>query len=480
MFRLFSQLPALLAALILAACTALPVAPPGMPEVFVQALQQAGIDPAAVALQVQVVDHEQARFAHNAARSFQPASIMKLVTTQAALELLGPDYRWTTRFYIDGVQEGDVLHGDLIVRGGGDPRFAQEDLWRALRRIRAMGLREIRGALVLDRSLFQPMEQDSGLFDGEPARPYNAVPDALLFNGKTLSLRFIPDLINQRVRVGSEPPLADFDIVSPALGSGDCGDWTKRLGMVQALRGERGVRFGGAYAASCGERSLAVHLHTLSHAEYAEAALRQIWIELGGTLAGAMREGPVPATAREILQWQSMPLASVLTDMNKFSSNVIARQLLLSFALLPTPQPPLVSTEAGAARMHAWLQAKGVTTATLVLENGSGLSRSERLSAAAMAQVLQLAWHSPTMPEFIASLPIAGTDGTMSRRVQWLSVRGHAHIKTGSLQGVASIAGYVHARSGRRVIVVCMVNHVNAAAARAAFDPLLQWVYDHG
>ena len=464
-------------ALALAGCTVLTPASPTLPTGFAQALQDAGVPVSAVGLQVQAVDRIAPLRSHNASLPMKPASIMKLVTTSAALDLLGPAYRWTTRVYADGVQTGEVLQGDLIIQGGGDPRLAHEDLWRLLRRLRAQGLREIRGDLILDRSLFAITEQDAAQFDAQPLRPYNALPDALLLDGKALTLRFLPDAASQRVQVSSEPLLAGLELIAPALSHTDCQDWRSGLGTTF----EPGVlRFAGSYPLSCGEQRYPIHAVGLTHAGYFDAVLRQIWQELGGSITGVTREGRVPASAKEIQQWQSMPLADVIGDINKFSNNVMARQLLLSLAAAPGGEP--ATLEAARERVRSWLAGKGIIDPALVLENGAGLSRTERISAASMARLLQLAWQSPTMPEFIASLPVAGMDGTMQRRVQSHSVRAHAHIKTGSIAEVASMAGYVTARSGRRVMVVCMINHTNAntSALREAMDALLEWVYENG
>ncbi len=461
--------------LIAAACATLPANAQPLPTAFGQALQTTGIPLSALSLQVQNLDGGAPLLLHNAGKAMQPASIMKLVTTQAALELLGPDYRWVTHVYADGVQSGDTLQGDLLIKGSGDPRFAQEDLWRLLRRLRALGIRHISGSLILDRSLFQPVLQDATQFDGREERPYNALPDALLLDAKAFNLHVIPDVANQRVQMTAEPLLAGMTVIPPQLSNGECGDWRKQLALVFE---PRVLRFAGSYAASCGEQRFAIHAQNLSHAEYFDAAFRQIWKELGGTLAGGLREGVVPASARDILQWQSVALSEQIRDINKFSNNVMARQLLLTMAAERGSIP--ATAAAASALVQSWLTANGIPAPELVLENGSGLSRNERVSATTMARVLQRAWRSSTMPEFMASLPIAGIDGTMKKRVQSLGVMGNAHIKTGSLADVFSMAGYVTARSGRRLLVVCIVNHANAGATRAGFDLLLQWIYENG
>lgn len=473
------QFALLVWALLLAAC--LPAhatnevqGPNRLPSVFAQALKKAGIPENAVTVDVRRAINGETLVAHNHQMIFRPASIMKLVTTQAALEILGPNHRWITRLHIDGVQNGDVLQGDLIIEGGGDPRFAYEDLWRLLRQLRAIGIREIRGGIVMDRTLFQRLPDDTPSFDGQSNRAYNALPDALLLDAKALQVKFMPESGNPRVLLSIEPPMADFVVEPPALGLGECGDL--RTMLKPEFTGKT-LRFGGSYPIACGQKVLSLHLHTLNHVQYFDAVFRQLWNEIGGTIAGPTREGRVTASAKEILQWPSVTLGQSIRDINKYSNNVMARNLLLSVVAERGGVP--ATTTAASTKVLSWLSASGIDTTGMVLENGSGLSREERISAQTLARLLQRAWQSSTMPEFMASLPLAGVDGTMSRRLSDRTVKANAHIKTGSLGDVMSMAGYVTTKSGKRVIVVCMVNHPNAGAMRPGFDQLLQWVYDN-
>ncbi len=443
-----------------------------LPDPLASSLAQSDIPAAAVALDIRTVDGQWLA-SHNADVPFKPASVMKLVTTAASLELLGPGYRWITRLHAAGEIVDGTLTGDLFIEGGGDPRFAHEDLARLLRRLRWMGVRDIRGDLVLDRSLFESPVEDPAAFDAAPERAYNALPDALLLDARALSIRLVPDLNAGYARISAEPPMSDFTIESPAQNDQPCSRWREQLKPVLAAES---LRFEGSFPVSCGERLLTLHLHTLSTVQYVDAVFRQLWSELGGTMSGSTREGRVPAGARELLVWESMTLAEIIRDINKHSNNVMARQLLLSLDMQRGGAP--AGTVAGAARVLDWMTRKGMDTKTVVIENGSGLSRNERISAAALSSVLQSAWQSPLMPEFIASLPLVGIDGTMGRRLQESAVRGQAHIKTGALIDVTSVAGYLTARSGRRIIISCMINHANASAARPALDALLHWIHD--
>ncbi len=469
---LFGRWALFLIVMFLSACTTLPHGS-GLPTSFGKSLALSGIPPAAVTLDVRALDG-QVLASHNQQRAFNPASVMKLVTTAAALDLLGPDYRWITRVYVQGNLAGDVLDGDVVIQAGGDPRLAHEDLARLLRRLRSLGVREIHGDLVLDRSLFQTTLEDAAAFDGLPHRAYNALPDALLLDAKAISLRFFPDVQTQSVRVAMEPPMVDFLIEPPKLDTQPCINWREKLGPVVD---PSSIHFSGSYSVDCGEQVLVLHAHTLNHARYFDAVFRQLWRELGGSMTGVMREEKKSESARELLQWESPALSQIIRDINKHSNNVMARQLLLSLAMSPTGSP--VTAEAGAAQAKAWLETIGVNTQHVVIENGAGLSRQERLSAEALSTVLNHAWRSPYMPEFIASLPIVGVDGTMIRTLKNSAVKTRAHIKTGSLNDVASIAGYVKAKSGRWISVVCMINHAEANSARSSFNELLEWIYEN-
>lgn len=461
--------------LMLAACGTLPksaLQKGELPAPLAASLTQAGIPASSLALEVRSVEGG-SLVSHNAQQAFNPASVMKLLTTAAALDLLGPSHRWITRVHANGALNGDVLQGDLFIEGGGDPRFAHEDLSRLLRRLRAMGVREIRGDLVLDRSLFEVPAIDPAAFDGAPARAYNALPDALLLDARALNVRLVPDLLTRQVRISAEPPMQGFSMTPPVLTDEACNHLREQLRPV--LQGHA-LRFEGSFPAACGERLLALHAYTLDASQYFNAVFRQLWSELGGHLTGQVRDGRVEAGAQEWLRWESLTLAEIIRDINKHSNNVMARQLLISLASQRGGQP--ATAAAGSERVLGWLAASHIDTASIVIENGSGLSRTERISADALAQLLIREWKSPLMPEFIASLPLAGVDGTMSRRTAPAGVQGNAHIKTGSLADVASMAGYLTAKSGRRMIVVCMINHPQAAAARAGFDQLLQWIYE--
>lgn len=441
-----------------------------LPPAVESALQRAKVPREALSAVVLPVDARQPqRLAYRADAAVNPASVMKLVTTYAALDLLGPAFTWDTPVYLDAAPQGGSLRGNVYIQGRGDPQLVVERLWLLLRRLRAMGVAVIQGDIVLDRSAFDLPAHDPALFDGEPWRPYNAAPDALLINYKTVAMAFVPDAATGQARVRYEPPLAGVALpatVALAPPGAACGDW--RAALRADFSDPARIAFQGAYPAACGEREWPVA--PADPGGYAARAVEGMWRELGGALTGRVRDGQVPAGLQPVFSNPSPPLSQVVRDINKYSNNVMTQQLLLTLGLHKGGAGRFDSARAVVGQW--WRQRVGADDA-LVLDNGAGLSRDARLSPRALARMLQQAWASPVMPEFIASLPIAGVDGTLRRRQG--QATGSAHLKTGALRDVAALAGYVHAANGQRYVLVAIVNHPNAAAARPAMDALVDW-----
>ena len=456
----------------------------GLPAPALAALERAKVPREAVS--VLVLDAQgltAPRLSHRASAPVNAASLMKLVTTYAALDLLGPAFTWNTQVFLDGSVQGATLQGNLVIRGQGDPKLVVERLWLLLRRVQGLGIRTIAGDIVLDRSAFEDVLQDPADFDGEPLRPYNAAPDALLLNFKSVAMTFVPDAANGLVRVQFEPPLAGVQMQpTVALSSGDCGDY--RATLKADFSDPQRLRFGGQYPLSCGEKVWPVAY--ADPGSYATRAVQGMWSEVGGKLDGRVREGRVPPGLQPAFEMASAPLAEVVRDINKYSNNVMAQQLFLTLALQ-------AGGNAGAAKrvatlsvarevVNAWWKQRlaagahaGPQVDAPVLDNGSGLSRYGRISAGALAALLQSAYASALMSEMMSSLPIVGVDGTMRRSKA--AVSGNAHLKTGSLRGVSGVAGYVDGASGRRYVLVAIVNHPNAQAARPALDALIDWTF---
>lgn len=486
------RLLATLAALVCSASLA-----QALPTEIAAALGRAKVPLDALTLLVVDADGRAApRLSHRSLVPVNPASVMKLVTTYAGLDLLGPAYTWTTPVFIEGAVREGTLFGDLIIKGQGDPKLVAERLWLLLRRVQGLGIEKIAGDIVLDRSAFETIETDPASFDGEPLRPYNASPDALLLNFKSVVMTFVPDRTANTAQVYFEPPLAGVQMqttvpLSPGNGNGvsgangsnaACGDYraTLKADFSDATR----IRFGGTYPLACAEKVWSVAYP--DPASYSLRAVEGLWRAMGGQLGGTVRAGSVPAAKTPVFEVSSPALAEVIRDINKFSNNVMAQQLFLTLSLPArspngapngtgaTPGTALpASREASRAVLARWWKDRIDPDDAPTLDNGSGLSRSERISAQALARMLQTAYRSPLMPELMSSLPITGVDGTLRRSKA--AAQGSAHLKTGSLRDVTALAGYVHGASGKRYVLVAIANHPNANAVRPAFDALVDW-----
>ena len=446
-----------------------------LPPQVRQALRAAQVPEDALSVVIEEAGGARTLLSHRPREPVNPASLAKLLTTYAALDLLGPSWQWTTPLYIDGTVRDGVLEGHLYIQGRGDPRLVVERLWQALRRIQQSGLREIRGDIVLDRSAFAPTGVAPGEFDGDPARPYNVQPDALLLNFHVSTWNFLPDPGRRVARVFSDTdgPMAGTAGTSVPLADGGCGDWRTAL---QAQPAGAGWRFDGRYPASCGEQSWP--LADPDPAGYGHRLIGALWREVGGRLTGRVRDGIVPAGLAPLHEMRSPALAEVVRDINKFSNNVMAQQLFLSLARERQPEAP-ASLASARQTLARWIAERIGEPASgeLVLDNGSGLSRDARVTARWLAHLLQHAWSSPVMPEFVASLPVTGLDGTLRRS---RAPAGRAHLKTGSLRDVNGLAGYVLGDDARRWVFVAIVHHPRAGATRPALDALVQWAMQGG
>jgi len=449
------------------------VLPPG-----VQAeLQKAAIPSGSVAIWAQAVDGQQPSLSHNADRLMNPASVMKLVTAFAALDILGPARVWTTHLASDGSIEEGVLKGNLYLIGSADPLLNQERLTKMFSQVRALGIETIEGDIVVVDSALRLPPHDPYAFDNRGLRPYNSGAYGALLHFNTLQLLLIPGKGNgSAVTVVPIPRLGDIHIDNHlTTTTGKCGIWYSGLDakMEKDAAGSRLVLLG-SLPASCGPQSWGVA--PLSPAQFSQSLVAAQWAELGGGLSGRVRIGAPPAQRTILASNTSPALAEIVREMNKWSSNIIARQLLANLGARRDPAAENM-VEAGAAAALESLQEAGVTIDGLHIENGAGLSRNARIRADSLGAMLIAAWRRPFMPEFISALPIAGVDGTARRNLGRNAARGYAHLKTGTINNVRAIAGYLQDRNGRRHAFVMMVNHAKAVDSLNAQNALLEWLW---
>jgi serine-type D-Ala-D-Ala carboxypeptidase/endopeptidase (penicillin-binding protein 4) len=461
-----------------------------LPPSVAKALADAGIPESAVGVVALPLTQSRPMLEVGGNTPLNPASTMKLLTTFAALELLGPAATWQTETWASTSPKNGVLTGDLYLKGSGDPKLTHEQMWRLLRSTHDAGISEIRGALVQDRTAFAAEAVDPGQFDGQAMRPYNVQPDALLTNFNAITLSLTAE--SQGIRVSAQPVFSNLKIdnrLTLNRKTSECGEWRKALTAELIHNGPKmSLKLTGAYPAVCGAKQW--NLSPLPRAEYVAGVFDALWAEIAGRSAAKIkihpvREDMVPADAQLIASVTSPTVGEIVRDINKFSNNVMARQIMLTLALNAGIRP--ARTTDAEAVIRAWLISRKLEFPELVIDNGAGLSRIERISANNLVRLLSAAWRSAVMPEFIASLPIVAVDGTMKKRfadtaasIDGNGIKGQAHIKTGSLDSVRTIAGYVLDQHGQRWALAFLVNHPNADKSRAAQDALLEWVYAGG
>lgn len=405
-----------------------------------------------------------------------PASTIKLLTTLVALDVLGPAYRWRTDVYAKGKLSGGRLDGDLLLKGYGDPFLVTERVWQLLRNIRHAGVREITGDLLLDDSWFDVGDYDPAAFDRQPLRAYNVAPNALLMNFKVVRYWFEPDHEAGTVKVRLDPPLENLGVKNRLdLANGRCRGYQRGI-TITANNAIDEVTFSGQFPSGCDRYSM--DRAALTHNEFVYGLFGSLWRDSGGLFEGGWRNVIVEEDAEPLLSFDSLPLTDMIARINKHSNNVMVRQLLYTLGAEANGAPG--TEESGKAVISKWLTDNGLASTKIAIENGAGLSRNTRTTAKDMAEMLQFAWRQPYMPEYLASMALSGLDGTLRRRFNDADLLGKAHLKTGSLDHVTAIAGYLQSRSGRRFVIVAMQNfeNIHRGPGEEVQEALLRWLYE--
>jgi D-alanyl-D-alanine carboxypeptidase/D-alanyl-D-alanine-endopeptidase (penicillin-binding protein 4) len=351
-----------------------------------------------------------------------------------------------------------------------------ERFWQLLRRIRRAGIAAINGDLLIDDSYFDVGNYDPAAFDREPLRAYNVAPNAMLTNFKVVRYYFEPDLASSRVKVQLDPHLDNLLIDNQLrVANGSCRGYQRGITITPNEDVSR-ITFSGRFPSGC--EVYAMDRTVLSHNGFTWGLFSTLWQESGGRITGEWSNAVAPEDLEPDISFESLPLSEIITKVNKHSNNVMARQLLFTLGA-ETHGPP--GTEASGRKVvRQWLADKGMDFAELRLDNGAGLSRDSRMTARHLADLLRYAYQSAYMPEYLSSLSLSGVDGTLSRRFRRGVLTGMAHMKTGSLDHVSSIAGYFQARSGNRYIVVTLHNHtdVHRGPGDEVQEALLRWLYE--
>lgn len=445
-----------------------------LPLNFTRALRDAGIPLDAVAVLVQPVELAEPVLAHRAAHAMNPASVMKLLTSTAALDQLGPAYTWKTDVWAAGDIQNGTLTGDLVIKGYGDPTLTLERVWLLQRALKVRGIKTIHGNLILDTAYFQLPPLDPGAFDGEPLALYNALPGALVANYNASTFTF--KVVNDAVAITPELKQPELAVKSHlVLDYAPCEEWKDRMFPAGTSPVRSELVFEGRYARTCGEKTLSLNLY--DPVRNFDVTFRALWAESGGVFSGSTRLGTAPAGTPPLLSFPSIPLAEALRHLNKYSNNLMTRNVYLTLGAEAHGPPATLEKSRDAVR--AWLADRKIAAPELVLENGAGLSRIERISAQTLGRLLILAYRRPYYSELESALPLLAVDGTLKRRFADSPFAGRAHLKTGSLKDARALAGYVMNRNGKRMVFVLLINHPQADKADAAQRALLEWAYHY-
>lgn len=406
-----------------------------------------------------------------------PASTIKTLTTLAGLEMLGPTYRWTTVVYALGTISDGTLNGDLLIRGGGDPFLVEENFRSLLKTLQRRGVNNITGDLIIDDSLFHPSVSQQPLIDNDSRRAYNVLPHALMVNFQTVNFYFYPHENGRDVIIRPDPALPNLDINNQLrLRDAACTGFQRGISFDVDDAGNT-VTFSGSFPSRCDEYVLTRSV--LDAPAYVYGLFMQLWQELGGEFNGNLREMAISPdnSLSPVVSYESAPLSDIITSINKYSNNMMTRHLLLAIAQQEYGTPATVAN--GVQAVHDYLESLGIDHSQLVMINGSGLSRDVRLTSHMLGAALEHGYGIATMPEYLSSMPLSGLDGTMRTRLTHQGPAGNMHVKTGSLDNVAGVAGYVHARSGKQYVVIAILNHDSADAGpgQELGDALLNWAW---
>lgn len=446
-----------------------------LPKPVMSLLKKYKISSKNISVYVRDLNSPRPLLAYNVNVSRSPASTMKLLTTYAALKILSPSYSWRTEAWVRGEMTAGVLTGDLILKGYGDPFLVYENYAKFIRGLREKGLKSIQGNVIIDNSYFSNHRFDPGAFDHQPFKVYNAVPSALMFNFQSTRFLLSPHEADEQVTVTPYPDIPNFKFNNEIeYLTTKCRRSHYRLHF--SYDNEKGVTIRGKYSLQCGQKFV---LRSFSKPEeHAFNAFRAFWKEQGGILKGSLQVGTVQTGDRKWHTFSSSTLGEQVRIINKWSNNVMTRQVLLTLGAKKFGEP--ATLEKGRKAVLDTLATHQINTDGIIIDNGSGLSRISRISARQMAKVLETAYRDPYMPEFMASLSLAGLDGTLVSRFRHDDLRGRSHLKTGTLRHVTAISGYMLNRKGKRLVIVIQHNGKKVGAGRGTKiqNALLKWSFE--
>ena len=409
----------------------------------------------------------------NAEKTRTPASVIKVLSTYAAVLKLGFDYRWQTKFYTRGSLESSngTLNGDLIIKGFGDPTLHSNDLGKIVSYIRAEGIRRIMGNIIIDRSYFDVGNKDSSGFDENPYSAYNAMPDAMMFNERISTVCVTPNKksVTKKHTDHSYQLINNLQYVNKSCR----GKYSWPRVKIDKSTSTPKVILKGKISKRCGKRNICKVLTKPYKSFY--YALKSKMQEEGIKVSGTLKLRKVPSDATELFTYYSDSLEKIISKTAKKSNNLYARHLLLLLGAKTYGAP--ATLQKGRDAIVKILDAKGALgTGVLRIDNGSGLSRVAKMNAKLLATMYDNAYDRYGQ-RWMNTLSIAGVDGTIKRRFRGTVVRKRAWMKTGTVRRVKNIGGYVKNRAGKQYTVVILVNSTKAKYRGAKLqNEIIKWL----
>jgi D-alanyl-D-alanine carboxypeptidase/D-alanyl-D-alanine-endopeptidase (penicillin-binding protein 4) len=443
-----------------------------LPQVINEEIRKSGISKKDISLYIKEAGKKGKLIASlNAYKTRTPASMLKVLTTYASVLKLGFDYCWPTKFYTTGRLNNGVLQGDLWVKGFGDPTLNAEDLEKIVSDIRAEGIRQIRGDIVIDRSYFEVGDKDSSGFDENLYSAYNAMPDAMMFNERVVTVCVIP----KEKKVHKKHVDESYKVVDqlehvnkPCRGKYS---WPKvKIDKSEVIPT---VFLKGKISKRCGKRNICKVITKPYMSFY--YALKDRLTQEGISVSGGLKLRKIPKEARGLFTHYSDPLEEIISETAKESNNLYARHLLLLLGVQVYGTPATV--QKGRDAIVEILKTKGALgKGKLRVDNGSGLSRTAKMNAKLLAQMYDAAYDRYGS-RWMETLSIAGIDGTIKKRFRNTVVKKRAWMKTGTLRHVKNIGGYVKNRAGKFYTVVIIINSSKAKHRGAKLqDEIIKWL----
>ena len=410
---------------------------------------------------------------HNEKKLFNSASLVKIITTYISLKELGPNFSWRSDFYYTGDIVGETLKGDIVFKGTGDASFSVEDLEGMIREIQEKGIKRIEGNLLFDTSYFGLIPSEV-TFDNNPMRAYNVFPSAISLQSNTIN--FIFKSQKNKVKIKSKPNIKTLKIINNIKSTREkCLNWREKLRYETKITEQQTLLyFSGKFSRKCKVKE--IDLAMLDWQTYFYHTFKQKWIDNGGWFNGSFIQTSEALDDNRLLaSHYSDSLVNLIRDTNKYSLNLMSRNLMLTIIANENYVQP---TEAMVnSYIKNWLVEHQIDSEGLFIDNGAGLSRNIKISINQFLMILQNIYYDPMMPEMISSFPIAGIDGTLKRRMRNSPIKMNGHFKTGSMNEVSAMAGFFLNNEKQMNIFVFMMNGKKAKMSQNFQEALIESVF---